>query len=70
MYQKFSLGFAGTCLLLTLTDSLYHGDLTLWKLWTFEDLEWSDWKCTPITYVMHNFLPGLATNVIFSVSFL
>merc|ERR1712126_794382 len=41
-------GFAGTCLLLTLTDSLYHGDLTLWKLWTFEDLEWSDWKCTPI----------------------
>ena len=51
-------GFLGTCLLLTLTDSLYYGDLTLQKLYTFEGLEWSDWKCTPAAYIMHNFVPG------------
>ena len=51
-------GFVGTCLLLTLTDSLYYGDLTLQKLYTFEGLEWSDWKCTPAAYIMHNFVPG------------
>ena len=51
-------GFVVTCLLLTLTDSLYYGDLTLQKLYTFEGLEWSDWKCTPAAYIMHNFVPG------------
>ena len=47
-----------TSLVLILCDSLYYGELTVYKLWTLEDLEWTDWKVTPWHFVMYNFVPG------------
>ena len=32
-----------TCLLLILSDSLYYGDLTLYKLWHLK-MQYKDWK--------------------------
>lgn len=49
--------FILTCLLLVLFDSFYYGEVTLRKLWDL-DLEWSDWKCAPLNFIMYNVVPG------------
>ncbi len=49
--------FVVTGLLIILTDSLYYGDLTLRKLWEL-DLKWSDWKVTPVQFVLYNSAPS------------
>ena len=46
-----------TALLFVLLDSLYYGHLTLHKLWHLT-MDWSDWKCTPLNFVMYNVVPG------------
>ncbi len=49
--------FLLVCLVIILADSLYYGDLTLWKLWEL-DMDWSDWKVTPVQFVLYNVVPG------------
>eukprot|EP00095_Tigriopus_kingsejongensis_P005195 maker-scaffold321_size207582-snap-gene-1.32 protein:Tk05195 transcript:maker-scaffold321_size207582-snap-gene-1.32-mRNA-1 annotation:"gpi mannosyltransferase 4" len=46
-----------TGLAFVLFDSLYYGELTLHKLWWLE-MEWSDWKCTPLQFILYNVVPG------------
>ena len=50
-------GFLVTSLLIFLYDSLYYGELTFLKLWTLE-MDWTDWKFTPLHFVMYNTVPG------------
>ena len=50
-------GFLITSLGLILCDSLYYGDLTFRKMWDMS-MDWSDWKCTPMHFIMYNLVPG------------
>ena len=50
-------GFLLTFLSFLLFDSLYYGHLTLHKLWHLT-MDWADWKCTPVNFVMYNVVPG------------
>ena len=50
-------GFVITSLIIILSDSLYYGELTLQKLYELS-MNWSDWKCTPMHFVMYNLVPG------------
>lgn len=46
-----------TGLIIILSDSLYHGELTLKKLWHLT-MDWKDWKVAPFQFIMYNVVPG------------
>ena len=50
-------GFAATFLSFLLFDSLYFGHLTWTKLWHLT-MDWTDWKCTPVNFIMYNVVPA------------
>ena len=50
-------GFVIASLVLIFCDSLYYGELTLQKL-VHMTMDWSDWKCTPLNFIMYNLVPG------------
>lgn len=43
--------------LFVLFDSLYYGEITWHKLWWLT-MSWSDWKCTPLQFILYNVVPG------------
>ena len=49
-------GFAVTSILIFVIDSLYYGELTFLKLWNMT-MDWTDWKFTPLHFVMYNTVP-------------